>query len=83
MNTGTENLSTADRVTRMVFGYALIAAAGVHVGFLGSLALLPLIAIYPMMTAAVGYCPIEGAVKKMWSRVAQQSTRHVGHLRGV
>jgi hypothetical protein len=80
MNTGTENLSTADRVTRMVFGYALIAAVGAHVGSLGYLALLPLLAIYPMVTASVGFCPIEGAVKRMWSRAAQQNTGHVGHL---
>jgi hypothetical protein len=72
MNTGLENLSNIDRLSRMLLGYALIGVAYFHGGFLGLISLLPLVAIYPMMTAAVGLCPIEGAFKKAWNGAKQQ-----------
>ena len=83
MNTGYENLSTFDRVSRMLLGYVLIGVAYSHQGFLGLLALLPLIAIYPMMTASIGFCPIEGAIQKFWSGVkAQPKVAAVQHRSG-
>lgn len=86
MNTGFENLSAIDRVSRLFFGYALIGVAYFHEGSLGLLSLLPLIAIYPMTTAVIGYCPIEAAIKKFWAGADRQSQTvdlHSGHMRGV
>jgi len=86
MNTGFENLSTVDRVSRLIFGYVLIGVAYFHEGTLGLLSLLPLIAIYPMTTAAIGFCPVEAAIKKFWAGATRQSSTidvHSGHARGV
>jgi hypothetical protein len=73
MNTGAKNLSAFDRLSRLALGYALIGIAYFHGGFLGLLALLPLVAIYPMMTAAVGFCPVEGTIKRGFSPVSASS----------
>lgn len=59
-------LSTVDRVTRGVLGFALIGLAYFSTGTLGLYALLPIIAIVPIMSAVLGYCPVEGAVRAAW-----------------
>jgi hypothetical protein len=55
---GVTNLSLGERVFRMVLGYGLIFAQVDGTGFLGWAALLPIVAIYPLMTAALGWDPI-------------------------
>lgn len=59
-------LSNVDRMSRTVLGFALIGLAYFATGPLGLLSLLPILAIAPLMTAAVGYCPVEGALRAVW-----------------
>lgn len=59
-------LSTADRVTRGALGFVLIGLAYFSTGPLGLYALLPIIAIVPLMSAVLGYCPIQGGFREVW-----------------
>jgi len=52
------NLTTGARAARLVVGTALIAAVMSAHGALGLLAVLPLIAIYPIFTGAIGWDPV-------------------------
>lgn len=85
MKTGYDNLSKIDRASRMVLGFVLIGVATLSSGALGALALLPIIAIIPMMTATWGYCPVESALAKSSAArnarsVAPVTSRHIhGH----
>lgn len=85
MKTGYDNLSTVDRASRMALGFALIGVAYLSSGALGALALLPIVAIIPMMTATWGYCPLESALAKSFATrnarsVAPVASRHIhGH----
>ncbi len=56
-------LSNIDRISRGALGFALIAVAYFTSGFLGWLAVLPILAIVPLMTATLGICPVEGALR--------------------
>lgn len=53
-------LSTASRVRRVVAGSVFIGVAMSATGLLGYLALLPLFAIYPILTGLLGEDPIDG-----------------------
>lgn len=68
-------LSTADRVTRAGLGFGLIGLAYFSAGPLGLVALLPIIAIVPIMSAVLGYCAVEGIVRAAWRR---NTGGHVG-----
>lgn len=61
-------LSTIDRVTRGVLGFTLIGLAYFSAGPLGLYALLPIIAIVPILSAVLGYCPVEGMVRAVWRK---------------
>jgi hypothetical protein len=52
-------LSTLSRVTRIAFGAVLLAVTMSHGGVLGILAVLPLVAIYPILTGLLGYSLVE------------------------
>jgi len=54
-----EKLSPISRITRIVFGVALVAIAMSHSGVLGALAVLPLLAIYPILSGIIGYGLVE------------------------
>lgn len=56
----TTELSTASRVRRIVTGGAFIAIAMSASGPLGYLTLLPLLAIYPILTGLFGEDPLDG-----------------------
>lgn len=56
----TSALNIASRVRRIVTGSALIGIAMSATGSLGYLALLPLLAIYPIITGLLGEDPIDG-----------------------
>ena len=58
MDTKALNLSRTDRINRAAAGGALIALTLLSGGTLGYLALLPIAAIVPLMTAVLGYCPL-------------------------
>ena len=58
MNTSTNNISPTSRVVRIGTGLALAVGVGATSGTLGVAAILPLVAIYPLMTGALGWDPI-------------------------
>jgi len=57
-NTSVQNITNSDRVVRIAAGLGLALSVSLHTSPLGMAALLPLIAIYPMMTGVVGWDPI-------------------------
>lgn len=59
MNTvRTVNLSKGERILRFGVGMALVTSVLSMSGALGWFALLPLLAIYPSLTALTGYDPV-------------------------
>lgn len=64
MNTTTyKNISFADRAARIAAGFALIIFVLTQSGPVGFSALLPLIAIYPILTGSIGWDPLYGRTK--------------------
>lgn len=61
-NLDAEKLSSVSRVTRIAFGVALLAFTMTYNGVLGVLAVLPLIAVYPILTGILGYGLVELAL---------------------
>ena len=53
-----QNITNSDRVVRIIAGLGLALSVSLQSGPLGMAALLPLIAIYPLMTGVVGWDPI-------------------------
>lgn len=62
INSKRAELSTASRVRRILSGSVLIGIAMSATGSMGYLALLPLVAIYPILTGLFGKDPIDGFV---------------------
>jgi len=56
--TSIQNITSSDRIVRIVAGLGLALSVGLHTGTLGMAALLPLVAIYPLMTGVVGWDPM-------------------------
>jgi hypothetical protein len=61
-NSKRAELSTASRVRRIITGSVLIGITMSAAGLVGYLALLPLVAIYPILTGLFGKDPIDGFV---------------------
>ena len=61
MNTSTNNINATSRVVRIGAGLALALGVSVISGPLGAAAILPLVAIYPLTTGAVGWDPVVAA----------------------
>ncbi len=61
MNSTANNISTTSRVIRISAGLALAIGVGVTSGSLGAAAILPLVAIYPLMTGTLGWDPVVAA----------------------
>ena len=57
-NVSQENMTYSNRAVRIVVGLGLIFSLGFQSGPLGMTAILPLIAIYPIMTGVLGWDPI-------------------------
>ncbi|WP_455365745.1 YgaP family membrane protein [Kaarinaea lacus] len=53
-----QNITNSDRVVRIVAGLGLALSVSLQSGPLGMAAILPLIAIYPIMTGVVGWDPV-------------------------
>ena len=53
-----ENITNSDRVVRIVAGLGMVFSVTLQSGPIGVAAILPLIAIYPIMTGVVGWDPI-------------------------
>ena len=77
MNTSVNNLTDISRAVRIIIGLLLVIGANFNIGFLGTMAALPLIAIYPLMTGTWGWDPIEAIYEfiKTSTRAAVAYTR--------
>ena len=77
MNTSVNNLSDISRAVRIIIGLLLVMGANFNIGVLGTMAALPLIAIYPLMTGTWGWDPIEAIYDliKTSTRAAVSYTR--------
>ena len=62
MDTRQSQLNIVNRITRILVGTGLIGFTMAASGPLGYLTLLPLLAVYPLMTGLVGEDPIDGVV---------------------
>lgn len=66
-------LSQTSRIIRLAIGAMLIAIPMTHGGALGALAILPLLAIYPVLTGILGFGLVELLVANNQSRTKHQS----------
>ncbi|MCC6302636.1 MAG: hypothetical protein IT489_07545 [Gammaproteobacteria bacterium] len=77
MNTDTiQNINAAERLVRLAFSLTLTVVPLFADAPLGGLALLPLLAIYPGLTAALGWDPVLAAVT---GRCRQDPAVEPGH----
>ena len=53
-----ENITWSGRIVRVAVGMALVYSVFLQEGTLGAAAYLPLIAIYPLISATLGWDPI-------------------------
>jgi hypothetical protein len=74
-NTTFNNVSKGGRVARITVGLALIYSAAFQTATLGLAALLPLLAIYPMSTAVLGWDPIVQLVARKSQNRANRHTK--------
>lgn len=68
------NISTSDRVFRLIVSYLLIFTVVSGTGPIGAMAYLPLIAIYPGITAFIGWDPISALMSKRAERKAAKTS---------
>jgi hypothetical protein len=57
-NDSHDNLSSTERVARVLLSLTLITATITGEGFLGAFAIVPLLAIYPGITGLAGHDPL-------------------------
>lgn len=62
MDTRQSQLNTGNRIVRIMIGAGFIGLTMATSGSLGYLTLLPLLAVYPLLTGLVGEDPIDGLV---------------------
>lgn len=69
------NITVAERGTRIIVGFGLIAVVAMQTGTLGLSAISPLVAVYPMMTGFLGWDPLYAVFKKGDRRAKHQLPR--------
>lgn len=75
MNTNTAlNINTAERIVRLAFSLTLVIVPFIVDAPLGNLALLPLLAIYPGLTGALGWDPLLAAATALGRREHDSAT---------
>lgn len=72
MDTTVQNIDWIERVGRFALGMAVIVGVMTAEGILGWGALLPIIAVYPCITAVLGWDPVYAAMSR-----PQAARRHV------
>ena len=75
MNTHQAQLNISNRIARIAIGAGLIGIVMATSGPLGYLALLPLLAVYPLLTGMLGEDPIDGIVTNWFGGYAGHSFR--------
>ena len=78
-NTTFNNVSIAGRGVRIAVGLALVYSTALLPGTLGLAALLPLLAIYPMLTAVLGWDPVVQLVTRKSQHRANRRAK-IGQL---
>jgi len=73
-DTKIENITLSGRVVRVAVGLLLIYSVFLQEDALGAAAYLPLIAIYPLITATLGWDPIVQFLAARKSRVTRRIT---------
>ena len=77
-----ENITWSGRAVRVAVGMLLIYSAFLQEGTVGAAAYLPLIAIYPLITATLGWDPIAYFLAKRKNRVSRRITGQAAHEAG-
>jgi hypothetical protein len=72
-NTTYTNISNTERAVRIIVGLALTYSVLLQTGTLGLAAILPLIAVYPVMTAIIGWDPVYNMIAQFKNRNARTS----------
>lgn len=67
-NDSHDNLSSTERVARVLLSLTLIMATITDEGFLGTFAIVPLLAIYPGITGLAGYDPLAALLRRALRR---------------
>lgn len=80
INVEAAKLSLFSRFTRLVLGALLLGFPMSHQGELGAMTLLPLLAIYPILSAAIGYGLVSVLIS---SRTRINRTAHLGTVTRV
>lgn len=78
-NANLQNISNTDRVVRIIAGLGLVLSVTLVNGPLGLTAMLPLVAIYPIMTGVLGWDPIVKYIATFKQHTVKDDTRHIGH----
>ena len=77
------NLGTAGRLARGLIGAVLIGVVMVQTDPLGWLAILPLIAVYPIFSAITGVDPVRHAVTMVSRKLVRGATGSTSGLQPV
>jgi hypothetical protein len=72
-NTTYANMSNTERAIRIIVGLALTYSVALHTGTLGLAAILPLVAVYPVMTGIIGWDPVYNWIAQLKNRKARTS----------
>lgn len=72
-NTTYTNISNTERAIRIIVGLALTYSVTLQTGTLGLAAILPLIAVYPVMTGIIGWDPVYNMITRFKNRNAGTS----------
>ena len=72
-NTTYTNISNTERAIRIIVGLALTYSVAFQTGTLGLAAILPLLAIYPVITGIIGWDPVYNLAARLTNRKARTS----------
>jgi hypothetical protein len=74
-----ENITYSDRAVRIIAGLGLVFSVSLQSGPLGMAAILPLVAIYPIMTGVIGWDPIVKFIAVRKQRSVKQFSGRVNN----
>lgn len=77
-NTTYTNISAFERAVRIAIGLALTYSVALQTGTLGVAAILPLVAVYPVMTGIMGWDPVYSMIAQFKNRRARTSATPTG-----
>jgi hypothetical protein len=70
-NTTYTNISNTERAVRITIGLALTYSVAFQTGTLGLAAILPLVAVYPIMTGIIGWDPVYNIITQTKNRIVR------------